>query len=380
MFVKYIIFVCVGLGLGVFPSFADDSQVVLQTLPKKLSAQEKALGAGVKFMLNRRCSRYSRSRKETKAECRRAAALLMKVLDARSLPVAKKNRRSYEPNFVGAVFANETLAAIAEPGIQEYIRVTADFVRAHRGGVGVANLWDWTLTLSNQDPVESLRRIALLFQDTDAFAYLRFLKLLAPTASGRLLRDLEIVGHSIRDQKVFDLYPTEFKNKIQYSRAQYHFYVIAYAAYKIARELDGRGAPMAAAVPFVFNTTYEYFRHKLIRGLDRVPDLSSRKDREQTRLLDIPYTAREFLYPSDPKKVELGSEPTNPFLYNDAETEYHDMFNDIYLGYAGALFGVRLANRGEPGFPMDYKRFVREFSESPRGFIERHSFAGSYLK
>lgn len=360
------VFSCFFLLLGQC-GYAEEPKIS-DKLPAKAPVFEKAIASSVKFMLGRRCEHYGASVGQ-KRECKAIAAELMDALNLRGVTIPKDPQDPDAPNFAGAAFPMETIEILKEAAIQEYIHSLSKLAREHSGDP--INLWDWTLAHAGGDEIEALRRVAILFQDIDAFTYTKFLT--AIYDDGRyngLIDEIREIGFALKsDAKVvFKALPQQASaDKIQQSKALYHFYVIAYLAYKL-QAAHPRSA-MAKAAPFILNTTYEYFRHRLIPGLDRVPDPMSKKDRAAIKFFDIPLTMLQFVRPTDPKSISLGRNPTNPGLYSNADAEYRDVLEDSYMGYAGAIFGASLIGNSR-SYGLEYDEFAKAFAANPKEFIQ----------
>ena len=105
----------------------------------------------------------------------------------------------------------------------------------------------------------------------------------------------------------------------------------------------------SAAVPFLFNLTYEYCTHGLIPGMNRVPAAPG-----DFHLWPFLQTASQLIHPTDPRRIDT--------------VAYREALEDTYLGLAGAYLGAT------GRIPITFQAFLREFPKNPRVWIRRAFF------
>ena len=214
-----------------------------------------------------------------------------------------------------ASFRSELQGLLAQEKVARYLRDTFAYLDSHVDAREAENLWSWTLKYTDQNRDQALQWIAVLLQDTAAGAHVAYLR--AHGQDAEALQSLEDVGRDLDNFATFSCFPMPLHVD---SRAQYHFYVMAY----LARKLDQRhpGSPLALVLPMLFNTTYEY---ALTKG---------------------PVGALGTLHPFEAEK-------------------FKDMLEDTYLGYAGALWGL-----GREKEVRDFESFAKSFSSDPERYLE----------
>lgn len=341
----------------------------------KKSGGEKFIASALKLLLKKRCKHYRAANYDMANACYQGAQLLPQVMDGRSLKKDPSDAATKNNTPAGAIFANETAEILESQDVRNFISETLTFHQSHSGSNHIENLWTWTLKFTGGDSKTALKWLAILFQDTDALAHIQFLYALYGQNQYREdIKKLAELNLALKTESVFSLFPVEISNEpLEHSRALYHFYVVGYLALKLGEsQIPFR---QSAAVPFIFNTTYEYFRHQLIPGFDHVPTPQTPKDFSPFNR-NLWRTIKQFYRPTDPRSIQIGKKPTNPKLYKDAKEEFDDLMNDAFMGYAGAFFGSALSEglNTEKAVPLSYAGFVSGFSAAPWAWIHSQFF------
>lgn len=299
-------------------------------------------------MMARRCDHYTTFLSSERLECKERATDLIAHFDLDLMD-------GPDHQAAGAFYSQRLIKWIQLPATSEYLLATASFLRDHAGESHVVNLWEWTLRFTRDDPEQALEWIALLFQDTsDAKIHVKYLRLREGANHLREVEALDQISTQIGATRTFDLFPTvvEGANHFNLNRGLYHFYVMAYMAHQLHEHRPR--SELNATIPFLINTTYEFFRNGLIPGLNEVPSDFSRLTPQM-----IFTGLRSVILPEDPR----------PFDANSTDPAIQDALHDIYLGYAGSIWGV-----GEAAQILPYDEFAARLGSDPHRFIRERFF------
>lgn len=184
-------------------------------------------------------------------------------------------------------------------------------------------LWNWTLSYTNGYAPLALKLIAVLLQDTGTQNWPVSFVRMHPKLGQEPARILKNTLDVIRDSKAFEpLPPLAGSVKGQF----YHFYVIAYAAFKM--NAAGSSRQGSFFMPFIFNTSYEISQKHESNGTPSHNFIPSWLAGKNQGLQKFNLLTNRLSQKIDPFERLAGG-----------------IEHDSYLGYAGAFFGTFLAEK-----------------------------------
>ena len=262
----------------------------------------------------------------------------------------------FEANTFGFLtFASEARALLDSPEVLKYIEDLSKHLQTDQTDiVGVASplpggLWNWTLAhpACAGSTTRALQLIAILFQDPKSAGYITILEKTGTRSNLQRSTSLLYKIHYLFEglQQV----PTGlgFERENINLKNLYHFYVIAYASYRMTMATKNPG--FSFLMPYLLNRTYELGS---IRAREAIAALSA----DSPELGFQPRHALIFLDPPTARSKDLRRDFRSDYVDNSLE--------DIYMGYRGAIFGTSLAV-GKPLPVMNRQEFEEAFKRSP---------------
>lgn len=270
--------------------------------------------------------------------------------------VAFREALDFEANTFGFLtFSSEARALVDSLEVLRYIEDLSKHLQADQTNiVGSApllpgGLWNWTLAhpACAGSVTRALQLMAILFQDPKSAGYITLLEKTGTRSnlqrSTSLLYKIHYLFEGIQQAPPglgFEQENINLKNL-------YHFYVIAYASYRMTTAT--KNPAFGFFMPYLLNRTYELGS---IRAREAIAALSA----DSPELGFRPRHALIFLDPPTAKSNDLRRNFKSDYVSNSLE--------DIYLGYRGAIFGTSLA-LGRPLPAMNRKEFEEAFTRSP---------------
>ncbi len=289
------------------------------------------IGIGLSALLNLKCDFYTKFNFYQKLLCSLTARKMLYYLDI----------RSDWPSV--AIFEKRLVSLIKTYKIQKYLRELIKYDQNKESER--VSIWRWTLDYFNQDKGQALAVFAVLFQDTNHYLHVKYLQEVHLDIEPRYITRLKKANEIVKKPARFLLLSPELGiNK----ETLYHFMVPAYLSYSMSKEyMDDL---MVAKIPFVFNMLYEYFtslnletRQTLDRKLDQQQELSP------------------FMVNLSRSAILLGGF-SEPLPYS--KKEFETTLKDIYMGYAGALFGMDKHHA-----KLDFATFAECHAKDPKEFL-----------
>ncbi len=282
--------------------------------------------------------------------CERAADGLARELDFDYI-------RRPDGNSAFVFLGRRLKTLLADPAVGNYLnelqRACLDAIYANQK----FNLWNFTLSQSAGREDVATERLAVLFQDGAQTAAQRKYLLVAQHPMAFVLDNtLQLLETGLVQGKI-----TAYPETIQSPRtALYHYYVPKFLAQRL--KTSGHSSAMAARLPSVFNAVYELRQiqkseDKNIGGAHKPVVVSSTEDPALRRFVDK-WNRFDELY-SD--LLDHMSAPLKPFNPQGQE----DNLQDLYLGYAGGLHGVKSDAK-----PLNATKFTEHFSKDPASFLK----------
>lgn len=277
--------------------------------------------------------------------------------------VAFREALDFEANTFGFLtFASETRALVDSSEVLRYLEDLSKHLQADQAGiVGSApllpgGLWNWTLAhpACAGSPVRALQLIAVLFQDPKTAGYIVLLE--KTGARSNLQKSVSFLYKIHHRLEELQQAPTGlgFEHESINLKNLYHFYVIAYASYRMTTAT--KNPAFGFFMPYLLNRTYELGS---IRAREAIAALSGAFSGASPELGIKPEHVPIVLDPPTAKSKDLRRNFKSDYVSNSLE--------DIYLGYRGAIFGTSLA-LGHPLPVLNRKEFEEAFTRSPFDF------------
>jgi hypothetical protein len=302
-------------------------------------------------LLHSRCADHTWFPGPQALACHASAEQVERHLDA-GATISWKSENGNSPQSGVVAFEKEFLEMIQAPSTGVYLRAASSWLRRREITPDREGFWEWNLRMANGNENLALKRVALLFQDSSDLAHVDYLKALSEMGDQSIeparISELQEANRLLDHTPGVALYPPSVKVGV---RSQYHFYVIAYLARKIAAGTDvqvlKKGAMMA---PFFFSSAYENTKRSF-----------NAKDSKEVSSDDMSGGAA-LLW----RTLSRAANDAQPLT---EEENADDFLEDSYLGYAGAHWGA-----GLEGQMLDFEAFKKGFTRSPSKVL-RAAFA-----
>lgn len=260
-------------------------------------------------------------------------------------------------------FTKELQQLVMEPALGSYLNALLKELQIsqQRSSLGQFNVYRWSKTYLSNDQ-QALKYMATLFQDYVLLAQLHYLKMASFPKSqrARVMNNIELVEKilAIATQQPRIMGFDQIEDVDRHGDRGYHFFVPAYLASKLRQR--GYSEKQAAAMPFVFNTIYEYARDINVPVMEMAVSVTWSLNRPG-RWLNIP----EDVWKKFTSLFKAIDDPVSLRQWQDLGT-----LEDIYYGYAGASYGAK--------FPamrfLNYAQFHLQFTPAPKNFIGNNFF------
>jgi len=303
--------------------------------------------------MSKKCVTLFSAEKKTMQRCSQAARQMARFLDFKYV----KNNSGQS----AFVFMNSKLTKMLDD--EKVIKFLSQLQSAAEDALyfdKTLNLWDFALASSEMNPEKATERLAVLIQDgAETAAQIKYLFVIRHPQAMLLYSAVQALEAALKEKKAV-AYPASLNNS---RTALYHYYVPRYLAQELKQ--NQVGSDMAALLPFMFNASYEL--HQI-----------QKMERPETPLHHKPVAASEDLSPELKRLVQkwnrydelfsdLLDHLTAPLSSYD-HTRQTVNNDDIFLGYAGALSGVRPS-----AIPLAQADFISSFAQNPAQAIKINS-------
>lgn len=257
------------------------------------------------------------------------------------------------------VYNDDMLKLMSEKSTEDYLKAIAMDIREKQLGF---NLNEFTFRYFN-DPKVALKYLTLVFQNIGFISNVFYLlyadipadKEVQYTRNLRLLSEFNNFFGNYR-------FLTRQPNLIdidRHSERVYHYTTPRYMADRLMHE--GIARKWALFIPMMFNTVYEYILE--INNINLTAEELAKFNEmlgESPKPYQIFYVKRLVEFYQLMKVKNITKDPSAKRM----ETVDAGTMEDLYLGYAGAMWGIAAGNDVLPA-----SEFVEQFSAGPREFI-----------
>ena len=299
--------------------------------------------------MGKKCETLFSHEKETLRRCVQAASLMSRALNFRYV----KNNSGHS----AFVFMSSKLTEMLEDA--QVIQFLANLQSASEDALYLNktfNLWEFALAASEMNPEKATERLAVLIQDgAETAAQIKYLFVVRHPQAMVLYSAVQALEAALKEKKAV-AYPASLNNS---RAALYHYYVPRFLAQELKRTQVG--SDMAALLPFMFNASYEL--HQI-----------QKMERPDAPLHHKPVAASEDLSPELKRLVQKWNRYDELFSYlldhlaaplrPYDHTRQSVNNDDIYLGYAGSLGGMKAL-----AIPQPQDDFIAQFALNPTQFI-----------
>jgi hypothetical protein len=295
--------------------------------------------------MSKKCGTLFSDSTDKLERCSKAASHMARLLDFKYV----KNNSGQS----AFVFMNSKLTAMLDD--EKVIKFLSQLQNAAEDALYLDkpfNLWDFALASSEMNPEKATERLAVLIQDgAETAAQIKYLFVVRHPQAMLLYSAVQALEAALREKKAV-AYPASLNNS---RTALYHYYVPRYLAQELKRTQVG--SEMSALLPVMFNASYE---------LHQIQKMES----PETPLNHKPVTISEDLSPETKKFVQKWNRYDELFSdlldhlsaplksYDHTQQSFNN--DDIFLGYAGAIGGVRPS-----AIPRAKVEFISSFAQNP---------------